>query len=180
MDARHLLTVDELIVQLRAGDAHMTFLEAVDGFPLDCINVRPPNVDYTFWQLLEHVRFCQIDMLDYLRNPSYRAVVFPDDYWPGGSTTASEQQWSASVHAFTADLDAVEDFLRQDSVDLWAAAAHAWEPLHTPLRTVMVMIDHNAYHGGELAILRQVMGLWPNNRIDTFTVNAIQTQNRAD
>lgn len=176
----HLLTVDELIVQLRAGDAHMTFLEAVDGFPLDCINVRPPNVDYTFWQLLEHVRFCQIDMLDYLRNPSYRAVVFPDDYWPGGSTTASEQQWSASVHAFTADLDAVEDFLRQDSVDLWAAAAHAWEPLHTPLRTVMVMIDHNAYHGGELAILRQVMGLWPNNRIDTFTVNAIQTQNRAD
>ena len=107
-------------------------------------------------------------------------MVFPDDYWPGASTTASEQQWSASVHAFTADLDAVEDFLRQDSVDLWAAAAHAWEPLHTPLRTVMVMIDHNAYHGGELAILRQVMGLWPNNRIDTFTVNAIQTQNRAD
>ena len=122
---------------------------------------------------------CQIDLLDYLRKPSYRAGVFPDDYWPGTSITASEQQWTDSIRAFTADLDAVEAFLRVDGLDLWTAADHAWEPAHTALRTVMVMIDHNAYHGGELAILRQVMGLWPSDRTDTFTIDAIQAQNHS-
>jgi DinB superfamily len=158
----------------------MTFLEAINDFPSDAINVRAPNVDYSFWHLLEHVRFCQIDMLDYLRDPGYQEVVFPDDYWPDFASTASTQQWVDSVAAFTSDLDAVETFLRDAGTDLWKAAPHAWEPAHTPLRTAMVMVDHNAYHGGELAILRQVLGLWAPERTDTFTLNAIQTQNRAD
>jgi hypothetical protein len=176
-DDRTAMTRDELVVQLLAGDAHQTFLDAVADFPLDAINVRPPNVDYTFWHLVEHVRFCQIDMLDYLRNPDYRPVVFPDDYWPQPSVTASEQQWLDSIEAFRADLRAVEAFVQNEAVDLWTPAPQAWEPAHTPLRTVMVMIDHNAYHGGEMGILRQVMGLWPDTRVDTFTVAAIETQN---
>ncbi len=172
------LTRHELVFQLRQGDAHLSFLDVVDDFPLDAINARPPHIGYSFWHLVEHVRYCQFDMLDYLRNPTYRAGVFPDDYWPNSNTDASEQQWLDSVSAFRSDLDAVEAFVLDDDRDLWVAAPHAWEPAHTPLRTVMVMIDHNAYHGGEIGVLRQIMGLWPASRIDTFTVNAQHTQNK--
>jgi hypothetical protein len=176
-DEQVAMTRNELVFQLLAGDAHQTFLDAVADFPLDAVNVRPPNVEYTFWQLVEHVRFCQIDLLDYLRKPDYRPVVFPDDYWPAADTMASSQQWLDSVESFRADLHAVEAFVQDDEVDLWTPAPQAWEPAHTPLRTVMVMIDHNAYHGGEMGILRQVTGLWPDSRVDTFTVAAVETQN---
>jgi hypothetical protein len=176
-DDRISTTRNELVFQLVTGDAHQSFLDAVADFPLDAINVRPPHVGYTFWHLVEHVRFCQIDMLDYLRDPAYRAVVFPDDYWPAANTLASAQQWVDSVESFRTDLCSVESFVRNEEIDLWTPAPHAWEPTHTPLRTVIVMIDHNAYHGGEMGILRQVMGLWPDNRVDSFTVSAIETQN---
>lgn len=178
MDPDIAATRNELVLHLFAGDAHQSFLDSVVDFPVAAINLRPPNVGYTFWQLVEHVRFCQYDMLDYLRNPAYREVVFPDDYWPEPQILASEQQWVDTVAAFANDLKAVETFVQDAGTDLWVAAAHAWEPAHTPLRTVMVMIDHNAYHGGEMGILRQVMNLWPQSRIDTFTVHAIDTQNR--
>jgi uncharacterized damage-inducible protein DinB len=170
-------TREELVFQLRQGDAHLSFLDAVNDFPLDAINVRPQNIAYSFWHLLEHVRYCQFDMFDYLRNPKYRAGVFPDDYWPSKDVEASEQQWLDSVEAFRSDLDAIESFILDTDRDLWLAAPQAWEPKHTPLRTVMVMIDHNAYHGGEIGVLRQILGLWSDNRVDTFTIHAIQTQN---
>jgi hypothetical protein len=167
----------ELVFQLRQGDAHLSLLDVVDNFPLDAINVRPAHIDYSFWHLLEHVRYCQFDMLDYLRNPTYRAGVFPDDYWPSRQLDASSQQWLDTVEAIRSDLDAVESFVMDTDRDLWVAAPQAWEPTHTPLRTVMVMIDHNAYHGGEFGVLRQVMGLWSPQRVDTFTIHAIETQN---
>ncbi len=170
-------TRDELIFQLRHGDAHQTFLDAVADFPDEAVNVRPPNTPYTFWHLVEHVRYCQRDMLDYLRKPDYHAGVFPDDYWPHVSSIASAEQWSDSVASFRDDLDEVEAFVRDADTDLWTAAPQAWEGAHTPLRTVLVMIDHNAYHGGELGILRQVMGLWTPDRVDTFTLHAEVTQN---
>ncbi len=171
-------TREELVFQLRSGDAHLSFLDVVADFPLDAINVCPANVGYSFWHLVEHVRYCQFDMLDYLRNPGYRSGVFPDDYWPSSYRDASEQQWQDSVAAFEADLDSVESFVRDENRDLWVAAPQAWEPGHTPLRTVMVMIDHNAYHGGEIGVLRQAMGLWSKERVDTFTLDAEQRQNR--
>jgi DinB superfamily len=167
----------ELVFQLRSGDAHLSFLDVVDDFPLEAINVKPPNVAYSFWHLLEHVRYCQFDMLDYLRNPQYRAGVFPDDYWPSRTEDASEQQWLDTVEAFRSDLDAIESFILDTDRNLWVAAPHAWEPKHTPFRTLTVMIDHNAYHGGEIGVLRQTMGLWSQMRVDTFTIHAVQTQN---
>lgn len=168
---------DELVFQLRVGDAHQTFDAAVADFPDEAINLRPPNVPYTFWQLLDHVRFCQADMLDYLRNPAYRAVIFPDDYWPPASEVASRQRWDDTLAAYRTDLDEVEAFVRDAGTDLFLAAPQAWEPTHTPLRTVLVMADHAAYHGGEIGILRQVLGLWGTTRVDSFTEHAAVTQN---
>jgi DinB superfamily len=171
-------TREELVFQLRQGDAHLSFLDVVANFPSEAINVRPPNIGYSFWGVLDHVRYCQTDMLDYLRNPQYRAGVFPDDYWPAANVEASEQQWADTVEAFRSDLDAIESFVMDPERDLWIAAPQAWEPNHTPLRTLLVIIDHNAYHGGEIGVLRQVLGLWSNERVDTFTINAVHSQNQ--
>ena len=168
---------DSLVFALRFGDAHQTFDDAVADFPMDSINVRPPNVRYTFWHLIEHVRFCQNDMLEYLLGPEYEPVTFPDDYWPSASAMASEQQWHDTVGAYRHDLDRVEAFVRDEGLNLCTASTYVWESAHTPLRTVLVMADHAAYHGGELGILRQVMGLWMPDRIDHFTAHASVTQN---
>ena len=168
---------DSLVFHLRFGDAHQTFDDAVANFPAEAINVRPPNVAYTFWHLVEHVRFCQADMLEYLLGPAYEAVTFPDDYWPPATATASEQQWHDTIQSYRVDLDRVEAFVRTEGLDLYTAAPHVWEAAHTPLRTVLVMADHAAYHGGELGILRQVMGLWAPDRVDHFTVEAVVSQN---
>ena len=151
---------DSLVFELRIGDAHQTFEESVADFPDEAINQRPPNVGYTFWQLVEHVRFCQADMLDYLRNPGYTEVAFPDNYWPDREEMASPQRWLDTIDAYRRDLDTVEAYVRDGGLDLATAAPYAWEPAHTPLRTVMVMADHASYHGGEIGILRQVLGLW--------------------
>jgi hypothetical protein len=181
LSASHIKTTrKELVFQLRHGDAHLSFLDVVTDFPLDAINVRPPNTEYSFWHLVEHVRYCQFDMLDYLRNPQYRAGLFPDDYWPAKHIDASEQLWIDTVEAFRTDLDEIESFVLDPERDLWVAAPQAWESKHTPIRTVMVMIDHNAYHGGEIGILRQIMGLWGQQRVDTFTIHATETQNLAE
>jgi hypothetical protein len=171
------ITRNELVFQLRFGDAHMSFADAVADFPTDAINVQPPNVPYSFWHLVEHVRLCQIDMLDYLVNADYRAPRFPEEVWPRPDARASVQQWHDSLAAYAADLDRVEAYVRDEATDLWTAAPHAWEEAHTPLRTVIVMVDHAAYHGGEIGILRQVLGLWPPDRADTFTAHAVETQN---
>ena len=172
-----LVVRESLVFTLRFGDAHQTFDDAVADFPMDAINCRPPNVGYTFWHLVEHVRFCQNDMLEYLLGLSYEPVTFPDDYWPPATEQASEQRWADTLSAYRHDLDRVEAFVRDEGLDLYTAAAHVWEAAHTPLRTVLVMADHAAYHGGEIGILRQVMGLWTPDRIDHFTVDASVTQN---
>ena len=166
-----------LVFNLRLGDAHQTFTDAVADFPIDAINVRPPNVEYSFWHLVEHVRFCQADMLEYLHNGDYEAVTFPDDYWPDRAADASEQQWHDTIAAYSADLDRIETFIMDEGLDIYTAAPHAWEPHHSPLHTLLVIADHAAYHGGEIGILRQVMGLWAPQRVDHFTVGASVTQN---
>jgi uncharacterized damage-inducible protein DinB len=94
------------------------------------------------------------------------------------SANLPKQQWHDSVESFRSDLDAVAEFVLDEDRDLWVAAPQAWEQTHSPLRTVLVMIDHNAYHGGEIGVLRQVMGLWSTARVDTFTINAEHSQNK--
>ena len=150
----------ELCFTLRTGDAHMQLDDAVRNFPPAHYNTHPPHTPYSFWQLLEHIRFCQWDILDYVRNPVYQSVPFPEGVWPPPSEVADEARWQATIAAFHADLDAIEALVANPDFDLYRAPAHAWEAAHTPFRCFLVAADHNAYHIGELAILRQVMGLW--------------------
>ena len=157
------MNVDDLrpqLLELLDGvAAHMPFEEAVAEFPDEAINRRPPNVDYTPWHLLEHIRLTQEDILDYVTNPDYKEREWPTEYWPDAAATATRQQFDATITAFLADLAALRALVADPAGDLFAVIPGT--PGHTLLREVRIVADHNAYHVGEFAVLRQVMGTWP-------------------
>lgn len=151
-----------VVNQLTARQAHLTFDDVVADFPMDRINERPPHVSYTPWQLLEHIRIAQEDILDFIQDPDYTAPDWPDDYWPAPDATANAAQWGATLEAYRADLAALVDIVQDEEIDLMAEIPHA--PGYTYLREALLVADHTAYHVGEFAILRQVMGTWPAAR----------------
>jgi hypothetical protein len=130
----------------------------VADFPLEHINSHPPNVPYTFWHLLEHLRIAQADILDFILNPAYQSLPWPEGYWPDPEAQASAANWEQTLAAFTADQEQLLKLAQDPEVDLLAELPLS--PGYTILREIMVAADHNAYHIGELGILRQVMGLW--------------------
>ena len=156
---------DQLLDLLNGGNAHMSFDEAVERFPLDQINLFPSNVSYTPWHIVEHMRRCQWDILEYIRDPNYVSPPWPDEYWPKPDEQADQARWEQTLNDFRADLQAFKRMVTDESTDLYAGLPHA--PQHNILREVLVLADHNAYHIGELAVLRQVMGAWPSNRVGT-------------
>jgi hypothetical protein len=152
-------TRKQVLTLLDGHGAHMTFEEAVADFPDEAINAFPPNVAYTSWHLVEHLRLTQLDMLEYVTSADYPRCVWPDDYWPQREAQATPEQWSASVQEFLADRGRLRALVADPERDLDAPIP--WTPGHSLLRCVRIIADHNAYHVGEFAILRQVMGTWP-------------------
>lgn len=149
---------EQLLFLLRGGNAHMTFEGAVADFPLEHINSRPLNVAYTLWQLLEHIRIAQWDILEFIRNPDHVSPQWPKGYWPSPDQQADEAKWERTISDFRADLRALQDMVEDPSTDLYAPLPHAKD--YTVLREMLLVADHNAYHIGEFSILRQVMSTW--------------------
>jgi hypothetical protein len=152
----------ELVELLDGLGAHMPFEAAVADFPDDAINRRPPNVSYTPWHLVEHLRLTQWDILDYIRNRAYIPLGWPEEHWPAPDAVATPAEFAASVQGFLADRATLRAIVADPTTDLFATIPET--PGHTVLREVRVVADHNAYHVGEFAILRQVMGTWPADR----------------
>jgi len=150
----------QLVLLLRGRQAHMTFDEAVADFPAWAINRRAPNVDYTPWHLVEHLRITQLDMLRYIQDPTgYTSPPWPVGYWPAKDETTDEEGFARSVQGFRDDLAALERISLDESRDLLAVLEGT--PGHTPLRGLMIIGNHNSYHLGELGSMRQVMASWP-------------------
>jgi hypothetical protein len=149
---------EQLLALLRGGHAHMTFDAAVTEFPLDAINRKPPNVPYTPWHLLEHIRLAQWDILEFIRNPDHISPDWPAGYWPPAEAQADAAQWQQTIAAFQADLKSLEDIVNSPETDLFAPLPHGMP--YTIFREIMVVANHNSYHIGEFAILRQVMNTW--------------------
>lgn len=152
------LTRQQLADLLKDGNAHLPFSEAVADFPLDRINDRPPNVPYSYWHLVEHLRLAQRDILEYLADPDYAAPAWPKDYWPDPDATTDANGWNASIAAFETDLSLLIVLVQDPATDLIATVPS--NDQHTVLREILIVADHNAYHVGELAILRQVDNAW--------------------
>jgi hypothetical protein len=153
---------DQLLELLGGGGAHMPFDEAVASFPEAAMNVRPPNVAYTPWHLLEHLRIAQHDILDYIVNRAYLEPSWPEEYWPAPDAVAAPDDFARTVDGWRVDREALRDLVADPATDLLAVITGT--PGHTILREILLVTDHDAYHVGEFAILRQVMGTWPPDR----------------
>ena len=149
----------QLVNALSARQAHQQFETAIAGFPPGRINTKPPNAPYSFWQLLEHMRIAQADILDYIENPDYQYLTFPDDYWRPADDQADGAAWRGTIDNFLADRDALIAIVQDPARDLTAQIPHG-ENGHTILREILVVAAHNAYHIGEFGILRGTLGLW--------------------
>ena len=153
----------QLVRMLTIRQAHMDFEDAVANFPEEHINTKPPHCDYTFWHLLEHIRICQKDILDYIASENYKWPTFPDDLWPDKSTQTDVNGWQQTAAHFSADRNKLVAIINDPDVDLFAPLPNSGEHQHNILREINIIANHNAYHTGELGILRQMMGLWVSN-----------------
>ncbi len=153
-----MLLREQLVQLLTGGNAHLTFDEMIADFPAESINAVFPNGTYTPWHLLEHLRLAQWDILDFIRNPNYQELEWPKDYWPAPDAQASEADWKQTIASFQQDMRALQDLVMNPETDLYARIP--WGDGQTILREILLVADHNAYHIGEFAIMRQVMGTW--------------------
>jgi hypothetical protein len=149
---------NQLLALLRRGNAHMSFDEAVADFPPDRINHRPPNVPYTPWHLLEHIRITQWDILEFMRDPDYVSPEWPTGYWPDPDQKADASQWAATIERYRADVEALQEIVTDPATDLYAAMPQGEK--YNILREILTVADHTSYHVGEFAILRQVTMTW--------------------
>jgi hypothetical protein len=162
-----MTTVDvlrlELLELLGGQGARMPLEAVVAAFPDEAINRRAPNVACSPWHLLEHIRLAQHDLLAYIRDREYLEPAWPDEYWPAPDATATPSDFARTVAAIREEQQAIHDLVAASTTDVLAVIPGT--PEHTILREVRLLADHNAFHLGEFAILRQVMGTWPPDRV---------------
>jgi hypothetical protein len=147
-----------LIKLLEGGDAHATFDDAVAGLPVTLQGKVPKGAEHSAWQLLEHLRIAQWDILEFAINPKHKSPKWPEGYWPKVAVLPDGKAWHKSVQAFRGDMKRFTKLLADDSTDLFAKIPHG--DGQTILRQVLLAADHNAYHLGQLILVRQLLGAW--------------------
>jgi uncharacterized damage-inducible protein DinB len=140
-------------------DAHVGLEAAVADFPEALRGATPEGLPWSAWQLLEHLRLAQYDILDFCRNPNYREMKWPDDYWPKSATPPSAAAWDDAIDRYLADRRAAQALAADTSLDLGARIPHGSG--QTYLRELLLIADHNAYHVGQLVLVRRLLGAWP-------------------
>jgi hypothetical protein len=143
---------------LNGGHAHADFDQAVKNFPADLRGKKPRGAEHSPWQILEHLRIAQWDILEFSRDPSHKSPDWPSGYWPAKTVPPDEKAWDKSVRAFRKDLRALCGLVADPSTDLFAPIPHG--DGQTTLREALLAADHNAYHLGELILVRRLLGAW--------------------
>ena len=149
---------DLLGKMLEWQDAHASFDTAVADLPADLRGKQPVGLPYSCWQLVEHLRLAQHDILDFCVNPNYKEMNWPDDYWPASPAPPSPDAWDASIEAFRRDRRALQQIAADSKVDLTARIPHGTG--QTFLREIVLAADHAAYHVGQLVAVRRLLGAW--------------------
>ncbi len=149
---------EHLLYLLGGGGAHVDFDSVIAGWPGKLRGSKPKGLPHTAWQLLEHMRIAQWDILEFSRNPNHVSPEWPEGYWPSTETPPSPAAWTKSVKAFQADLKAMMHLVNSPRRDLFARIPHGTG--QTILREALLVADHNAYHLGELVYLRRSLGAW--------------------
>jgi len=148
-----------VIELLAGGHAHAQFDAAVKNLPAALRGKRPEGAGHSPWEILEHLRIAQWDILEFSRNPGHRSPEWPGGYWPATAAPPDARAWDKSVRAFHRDLAAMRALVENPATDLFARIPHG--DSQTILREALLVADHNAYHLGELILLRRLLKAWP-------------------
>ena len=148
----------QLVALLTWKDAHVDFDTAVKGLPRKLRGVQPKGLPYSPWQLLEHLRLAQRDILEFCIDPAYRTRKWPDAYWPPSASPPNAKAWGQSVAAFRADRRSLERLIKDPGTDPFAKVPHGQG--QTYLREFLLVADHAAFHVGELVVVRRLLGAW--------------------
>lgn len=150
---------EHLLYLLRGGGAHLDCEQAISGLPAEARGARPAGLPFTCWGLLEHIRIAQWDILEFSRDAKHVSPEWPSGYWPASEAPPSDAAWEKSVAAFRADLKAMQKLVMNPKTDLFARIPHG--DGQTILREALLVADHNAYHLGQLVLVRRLLGAWP-------------------
>jgi hypothetical protein len=149
---------DHVLYVLGGGGAHAGFERAVEGMPAALCGAKPQGAPHSAWELLEHMRIAQLDILEFSRNPGHVSPDWPRGYWPASLAPPDPEAWGRSAEQFRADLEAMRTLVADPATDLFARIPRG--DGQTVLREALLVADHNAYHVGELVFLRRVLGAW--------------------
>lgn len=150
--------VAELTKLIKKGNAHVSFNEAVAGLPENLRTTIPGDLPYSIWQLVEHMRITQKDILDFCKGENYLELNWPDDYWTENKDVLSNEVWENSLREITEDRDSFLELLKNDQNDLFSA--FEWGDGRNLFREALLISDHNSYHTGEIILLRRLLKSW--------------------
>jgi uncharacterized damage-inducible protein DinB len=157
MDKDRILR-DHLVELLRGGHAYVDFEKAIGGLTPELRGAEVSGLPHTVWQLLEHLRIAQWDILEFSRNPDHVSPKWPEGYWPETAAPPDEAAWDRSVEAFRRDLQEMQELVEDPQTDLHAKIP--WGDGQTILREAMLVANHNGYHLGQIVSVRQALGAW--------------------
>jgi len=143
---------------IKKGNAHASFEEAAADIPYELMGEMSEGLPYSLWQLVEHIRITQEDILEFCRNPHYKALAWPDDYWPKEKAPAHKGDLKRSVDRMLADRKAFIGLLHQSGEGIFNRLPHG--DGQNLFREALLIIDHTSYHTGEIIILRRLLGNW--------------------
>ncbi len=156
-DPRDKSLRDHLLSLLKGGGAHASFDAAIGDWPVQLAGAKVANFPHTAWMLLEHMRLAQWDIVEFSRNSKHVSPAWPEGYWPASEAPPNEKAWTASMAAFKNDLRTMARLVADRRVDLYARIP--WGDGQTILREALLVADHNAYHLGQLVMLRKSIGI---------------------
>jgi hypothetical protein len=157
-DKNEAASREHVVNLLKEGHAHATFEQAVKGLPVELQGKVPKGAEHSPWQLLEHLRIAQSDILEFSRDAKHQSPKWPEGYWPKEKAPADEKAWDKSVRAFKKDLKEMCALVEDPKTDLFAKIPHG--DGQTILREALLTADHNAYHVGQLVLVRKMLGAW--------------------
>lgn len=151
--------IDNLINLLNKGNAHISVDEALKDIPFEILGSKPEGVPYSIWQLAEHIRIAQEDILNFSKDSQYQSPNWPDDYWPKEVKPTSKEAWENCIAQIKKDRKSFITLLRNSADSLFTPFPYG--DGQTLLREALVLADHQSYHTGEIIILRRILKNWP-------------------
>lgn len=154
---QHKVLINELLTLLHGGNAHASFEEAIKGLPADLRGVKSDKLPYSIWQLVEHIRIAQWDMVKFSQHEKHQSPKWPDDYWVKETAPKDENEWKASIKQIEDDLEEFVGLLKSGE-DIYVHIPHG--DGQNILREALQIADHLAYHTAEIIVIRRLLGAW--------------------